>query len=144
MFVLDTNVISELRQGKRGQSPAVRAWAASQPVGRLFLSAITMLELEKGVQALERRRPPEGSALRAWLVGLRAEFAGRILPFTENTAPICAALHVPDTRAERDAMIAATALEHGFAVVTRNVPDFTNTGARLIDPWSHPAAESRA
>lgn len=137
MFVLDTNVISELRQSKRSQSPAVRAWAASQPAGRLFLSAITILELEMGVQALERRQPPEGSALRAWLVGLRAAFAGRILPFTENTAPICAALHVPNTRSERDAMIAATALEHGFAVVTRNLPDFANTGAQLLDPWSH-------
>lgn len=140
MFVLDTNVISELRQGKPTQSPEVRAWAAAQPAGRLFLSAITILELEKGIQALERRTPPHGSALRAWLVGVRAAFTGRILPFTEHTAPICAALHVPNARAERDAMIAATALEHGFTVVTRNVPDFINTGAQLLNPWPHAAA----
>ena len=128
------------RQGKPSQSSEVRAWAAAQPASRLFLSAITILELEKGVQALERRTPPHGSALRAWLAGVRAAFAGRILPFTEYTAPLCAALHVPNACAERDAMIAATAIEHGFTVVTRNMPDFINTGVPLLNPWVHPAA----
>ena len=136
MFVLDTNVISELRHGKPNQAPEVRAWAAGQPAGQLFLSAITLLELEKGVQALERRTPPQGSALRAWLTGVRAAFAGRILPFTEHTAPICAAMHGHHARAERDAMIAATAVEHGFTVVTRNLPDFVGTGAKLLNPWA--------
>ncbi|EGY29602.1 putative nucleic acid-binding protein, contains PIN domain [Candidatus Regiella insecticola 5.15] len=138
MFILDTNVISELRHGKPNQSPSVRAWAATQPIGQLFLSAITILELEKGIQALERRRTPQqGGALRVWLAGISIAFAGRILPFTEHTAPVCAALHVPNVHAERDAMIAATAIEHGFTVVTRNVPDFINTGAPLINPWLH-------
>ncbi len=114
MFVLDSNVVSELRQGQPNQSPQVRAWAAVQPTGRLFLSAITIPDLEQGVLALERRTPPQGSALRIWLTGVRAAFSGRILPFTDSTATLCAALHVPDPRAERDAMIAATALEHGF------------------------------
>ena len=135
MFVLDTNVISELRHGKPHQSAEVRAWAAGQPSSRLFLSAITILELEKGIQALERRMPPQGSALRAWLAGVRVAFAGRILPFTENTAPVCASLHVPDPRSERDAMIAAPAIEHSFTVVTRNVSDFVDTGVVLVNPW---------
>ena len=135
MFVLDTNVISELRQGKPNPSPQVRAWAGSQPASRLYLSAISLLELEMGIQSLERRTPPQGSALRAWLTGVRAAFAGRILPFTDNTAPVCASLHIPDPRSERDAMIAATAIEHRFTIVTRNTVDFANTGATLVNPW---------
>ena len=135
MFVLDTNVISELRHGKPHQSPEVRAWAGAQPASRLYLSAITILELEMGIQALERRSPPQGSALRTWLTGVRAAFAGRILPFTDNTAPVCASLHIPDPRSERAAMIAATAIEHRFTVVSRNTGDFVTTGVALINPW---------
>jgi len=135
MFILDTNVISELRHGKPNQSVEVRKWAAGQSSSKLFLSAITLLELELGIQALERRTPPQGSALRAWLTGVREAFAGRILPFGEDTAPVCASLHIPDPRSDRDAMIAATAIEHKFTVVTRNVADFVNTGASLVNPW---------
>ena len=135
MFVLDTNVISELRQGKPQPSIQVRKWAANQPSSKLYLSAITILELEIGSRALERRTPPQGSALRAWLAGVRLAFAGRVLAFTETTAPVCAALHVPDRRSDRDAMIAASALEHGFAVVTRNVADYADTGVKLVNPW---------
>jgi len=136
MYVLDTNVISELRQGKPAQSVDVREWAAGKPLSQLFLSSISILELEKGVLALERRSPPQGSALRAWLTAVRASFAGRILPFTEHTAVLCAAMHVPNPHAERDAMIAATALEHSMTVVTRNVTDFDQTGVRLINPFN--------
>lgn len=140
MFILDTNVISELRHGKPNQSPEVRRWAAEQSTGRLFLSAITVLELEKGILSLERRTPPQGSALRIWLTAVQAAFNGRILPFTGHAATICAALHVPDRRSERDAMIAATAIEHGFTVVTRNTQDFLNTGVSLLNPWDEAAA----
>ena len=136
MFVLDTNVISELRHGKPMQSAVVRAWAAAQPSSSFYLSAITLLELEMGIQALERKTPPQGSALRAWLSGIRAAFSGRILPFTEITAPVCASLHIPNPRSDRDAMIAATAIEHGFTVVTRNEIDYVQTGMAIINPWN--------
>lgn len=135
MFLLDTNVISELRQGKPNQSAEVRAWAAQHAASTFYLSAITILELEKGILLLERRTPPQGAALRNWLAGLHSAFAGRVLLLTSQGAVLCAALHVPDPRSERDAMIAATALEHGLCVVTRNTQDFVNTGARLLNPW---------
>lgn len=139
MFLLDTNVVSELRHGKPNQSPELRRWAAEQPASRLFLSAITILELEQGLLALERRTPPQGSALRIRITGVQAAFQGRVLPFTDHTAIICASLHVPNPRSERDAMIAATAIEHGFKVVTRDTQDFVNTGVPLVNPW-HEAA----
>ena len=136
MYILDTNVISELRQGKPKQSAKVRAWAADTPANQLFLSVISILEMEKGNLALERKTPPQGSALRLWLTGVRASFAGRILPFTDHTATLCAALHSPNPRPDRDAMIAATTLEHGMTIVTRNVPDFTGAGVRILNPFS--------
>ena len=135
MFLLDTNVLAELRQGKPHPSAQVRAWAARQPAHQLYLSAISVLEFEKGVLAMERRDGRQGAVLRAWLEGVLLAFGGRILPFGDKTARLCAALHVPDPKSERDAMIAATALEHGFAVVTRNTRDFKGIGLTVIDPW---------
>jgi predicted nucleic acid-binding protein len=135
MFVLDTNVLSELRQPKRS-SPRVLAWASSQPVGAQFVSAITILELELGVSQKERKDAAQGAVLRAWLDGqVLAQFAGRILPLDHVVALRCARLHVPDPRAERDAIIAATALVHGMTIVTRNVADFQAIGAPLFNPW---------
>ncbi|KNZ30948.1 MAG: twitching motility protein PilT [Methylibium sp. NZG] len=135
MYLLDTNVISELRQGKPGQSDAVRRWAAQQPIAQLYLSAITVLELEIGVRRIERKDAAQGEVLRRWCEAVRHQFAGRVVPLGETTALRCAALHVPDPQAWRDSMIAATALEHGYTVATRNTGDFAGTGAQLIDPW---------
>ncbi len=135
MYLLDTNVLSELRPGKPKPSPQVRAWASTVPESQFFLSSITILEQEKGILQLERKTPPQGSALRTWLEAVRKAFEGRILPFTAEAAMRCAPMHVPDPKDYRDSMIAATALEHGFAVVTRNVGDFEGTGVKLINPW---------
>jgi predicted nucleic acid-binding protein len=137
MFVLDTNVISELRKAKAGKADRhVAAWASSVPVESLFVSAVTILELETGVLLVERRDPKQGDLLRAWLdQQVRPAFSGRVLPVDQDVARKCAALHVPDPRSDRDALIAATALVHRMTVVTRNAADFEATGVSLLNPW---------
>jgi hypothetical protein len=137
MFLLDTNVVSELRKAKAGKADQyVTDWAASVPVANLFVSAITIQELEIGTLLSERRDPRQGAILRAWLDGhVLPTFVDRILPVDTAVARRSAALHVPDPRPIRDAFIAATALVHEMAVVTRNVTDFEPTGARIINPW---------
>ena len=139
MYVLDTNVVSELRKARDGKADkAVVGWAASVRPSILFLSVVTILELEQGVLLVERRDPAQGGVLRTWLEAqVLPAFAGRILPIDTQVAQRCARLHVPDPRADRDALIAATALAHGMTVVTRNIADFAPTGVPVIDPW-HP------
>ncbi len=137
MFLLDTNVISELRKIRLGKAdPHVEQWADSVDAGSLHISAITVLELEIGIVQLERKDPRQGAVLRTWLDTLvLPEFNGRIFPVDTAVAQRCARLHVPDPRAERDALIAATALVHGMTLVTRNVADFEATGVPLLNPW---------
>ena len=137
MYLLDTNVVSELRKAKSGRAdPNVVAWAQPIPVGSLFLSVITVLELERGVLLIERRDAVQGKVLRAWLdQSVLPAFEGRILPVDLEVARRCARMHVPDPRSERDALIAASALVHGMTVVTRNVPDFSGLDLQLLDPW---------
>ena len=138
MFVLDTNVVSELRKVRLGKADVnVRAWAQSVDAADLFVSAITIMELELGVLAIERKDATQGALLRSWLEQhVLPEFAGRTLPVDTAVAQRCARLHLPDKRGERDALIAATALVHGMTVVTRNVADFEPTGVRVLNPWS--------
>ena len=137
MFILDTNVVSELRKAKTGKADRnVLAWASSVSSGSLFLSAITVLELETGVLQKERSDLVQGSLLRTWLDGhVLPAFQGRVLPVDTAVALRCAKLHIPDPRAERDALFAATAMVHGMTVVTRNVSDFVATGVSLLNPW---------
>lgn len=137
MYLLDTNVVSELRKAKSGKADAgVIAWAAGLPASELFLSAISVLELEMGVLLVERRDAAQGVVLRSWLdKHVLPAFAERILPVDTAVARRCARLHVPDPRAQRDALIAATALVRDLTVVTRNVGDFEATGVRLLNPW---------
>jgi predicted nucleic acid-binding protein len=137
MFVLDTNVVSELRKACTGRADAkVMAWALSVDAADLYVSAITIMELELGVLAIERKDAAQGAMLRSWLdQQVLPEFTNRILPMDTAVAQRCARLHVPDRRSERDALIAATALVHGMTVVTRNVADFVLTGVRTVNPW---------
>jgi predicted nucleic acid-binding protein len=135
--LLDTNVVSELRKVRLGTADQnVTAYAARHDAADLFLSAITVMELELGVSLLERRDASQGARLRVWLEQqVLPEFAGRIIAIDEVVARRCAKLHVPDKRSERDALIAATALVHGLTVVTRNAADFEATGVSLLNPW---------
>ena len=137
MYLLDTNVVSELRKARSGKADAnVVRWADRVDASELFVSVITLQELEIGVLLAERKDPPKGAVLRAWLdQHVLPAFADRILPVDVAVALRGASLHVPELRPVRDAMIAATALVHGMPVVTRNVSVFESTGVRIIDPW---------
>jgi predicted nucleic acid-binding protein len=135
MFLLDTNVVSELRRPDKADRNVV-AWANAIPAASFFISAISILEIELGARLIERKDAAQGVVLRTWIDGqILARFEGRILAIDTAVAQRCAQLHVPNPRAERDALIAATALVHGLTVVTRNVRDFEPTGVTLINPW---------
>lgn len=139
MFLLDTNVVSELRKIRSGKAhPNFAQWAAGVETIDLFISAMTMQELEIGVLRAERRDSAQGAILRTWLENhvLRA-FNGRILPIDAAVARLSARLHVPDPRPVGDALIAATALLHAHTLVTRNTQDFDVVGLNVLNPWSH-------
>jgi hypothetical protein len=137
MFLLDTNVISELRKARTGKADRnVTAWARTVPIGSLFLSAIVIQEIEIGTLLAERSDPAKGAILRTWLdAHVLPAFAERILPVDTAVARRSAALHAPNPRPIRDGLIAATALVHSMTVVTRNMADFIPTGVPLLNPW---------
>ena len=140
MYILDTNVISELRKARKTHQN-VRKWAERLPSASLYISVISLLELEMGILLIDRRDKDrrdkeQGAILRAWMDRhVLPTFSGRILAIDTAVAQRCATLHVPNPRSDRDALIAATALVHGLTVATRNVADFERTGVRVLNPW---------
>lgn len=139
MFLLDTNVVSELRRPDKADRNVV-AWANAIPAASFFMSAISILEIELGARLIGRKDAAQGAVLRTWIDSqILARFEDRVLAVDTAVAQRCAQLHVPNPRAERNALIAATALVHGLTVVTRNVVDFEPTGVMLINPWERPA-----
>lgn len=133
-YLLDTNVVSELHP--RRDNLRVKRWVHLRPVDELHISAVTVFELEGGVQQAERRDPAQGALLREWLEErVISVFGRRTLPLDLHVARLAAGLHIPDPKPERDAYIAATALVNDLTVVTRNVRDFERTGVRVVNPW---------
>ncbi len=137
MFILDTNVVSELRKVRLGKADEnVARWADNVATPDLYLSVVTIQELEIGVLLAERRDAEKGAIFRTWLNSkVLPAFEGRILPVDLAIALQSARLHVPDPHPVRDGLIAATALIHGMTVVTRNVDDFERTGVPILNPW---------
>ena len=135
MYLLDTNVVSELRKGHRAD-PNVVAWADDISSNEMFISVISIMELRMGILSLARKDTQQADMLANWLDNsVIPAFAGRILPIDLSVANQCAILHVPDPRSDRDALIAATAITHGMTVATRNIKDFRATGVSLVNPW---------
>jgi predicted nucleic acid-binding protein len=135
MYILDTNVVSELRKAKKAHQN-VKKWAQPLPAASLYISVISVLELEIGILLIERRDQERGTILRAWMDRhVLPTFSGRILAIDTAVAQRCATLHVPNPLSDRDALIAATALVHGLTVATRNVPDFERMGVGVLNPW---------
>lgn len=135
-YLLDTNVLSELRKPTGRASTNVRLWAGRQRTSDLLISVITVMEIEIGVARMERRDSVRGDVLRKWLErDLLAAFATRILPVDLAVVRRASAMHVPDPRPERDVLIAATALNLNLVVVTRNIADFKPLGVELLNPW---------
>jgi predicted nucleic acid-binding protein len=137
MYLLDTNVIFELRKKNSGRAdPAVVRWSNSVIATELFLSAVAIFELEMGLLKIARRNDEHSRRLKSWLSdSVMPAFAGRILSIDEHVALIFAGMMVPRTRQYRDALIAATARHHGYTVVTRNIGDFEDLQVKLINPW---------
>ena len=138
MFLLDTCVVSELRKAHSGKAnPNVLEWASLQPPGSMYISVVTLMELETGILRVERKDPEQAVILRRWLERqVLPAFEQRIMNIDSKIALTCARMHVPDPRSDRDALIAATAKVHSMYVVTRNLKDFEPTGAVTVNPWA--------
>lgn len=133
MFLLDTVVLSELR--RRQRNPGVVAWIGRQRTSELFLSVVSIGEIERGIARQRGRDPAFAATLAAWLEAVLSLYAERIVPFDLGAARRWGRLSADIGHDGADLMIAATALEHGLTVVTRNVGHFAPTGATVFDPF---------
>ncbi len=132
MFLIDTDVLSQL--AKRRRSGNVEAWFAEQRTAELFVSVVTIGEIERGIVLQRRTNPGHASALAAWIDRTLAVYRDRVLPFDLASTRRWAQLSATVGHEGADLQIAATALEHGLTVVTRNVSDFRSTGVAVLNP----------
>lgn len=138
-YLLDTNVVSELRKRDRADA-YVRAWFEEHDSVELWLSVLVVGELRRGVELLRRRDPAAGAALNDWLQTVITDFGDRVLPITTAVCQRWAVLNVPDPVPVVDGLLAATALESDLALVTRNTADVERTGVSIINPFAAPDA----
>jgi len=136
MFLLDSNLLSELRSAKRCD-PAVRAWQQAHPLTTCWISVITLLEIRRGIDQVGRKDAPFAAVLHEWLEGkVKTAFAGRVLAVTPAVAERAGRIAAVRTRGLADGLIAATALEHRLTLATRNVTDFKDiSGLEIVNPW---------
>ncbi|HHW7569737.1 TPA: type II toxin-antitoxin system VapC family toxin [Mannheimia haemolytica] len=137
MYLLDTNIISEIRKINTGKAnQGVIDWLSAVPENQLYTNAIVLMEVERGVSAKERKDKQQGAILRKWLEQvIKPFFAQRTLTIDAQTSQVCAKLHIPDHAPENDAWIAANAIQHNFILVTHNTNNFARTGVKLLDPF---------
>lgn len=137
MYLLDTNVVSELRKAPSGKANEnVVNWAASIPSSYLYISVITLMELKTGILLKERKDPDQALLLEEWFkTKVLPAFENRVISIDKEVAIKCASLHVPNPRSDRDTLIAASAIVHGMVVVTRNVKDYDASMVKLLNPW---------
>lgn len=133
-YLLDTNVISELRKGERANA-GVTAWTAQAGDDELFLSVLVVGEIRKGIERVRRRDVAQAEVLDAWLGRITNDYANRVLPITSEIAETWGRLNVPDPLPVVDGLLAATARAHGLTVITRNVADIARTGVPVVNPF---------
>ncbi|GEL18165.1 type II toxin-antitoxin system VapC family toxin [Pseudonocardia asaccharolytica] len=133
-FLLDTNMVSEIR--KKVPNAGVSAWFASVPASELFLSVLVVGEIRQGIERLARRDLGQAETFERWLGQLVDVYSDRIAPVTAEVAEVWGRLNVPDPLPVVDGLLAATALVHGWTLVTRNVRDVASTGVRPLNPFT--------
>jgi predicted nucleic acid-binding protein len=133
-FLIDTNVLAELRKGERGD-PGVQAWYAGISAADIYLSVIVLGEIRRGTELLRRRDPIAATRLDAWLTTLRASVGNRLLPISQEVADSWGRLGIPDPLPMADGLLAATALVHDLVLVSRNTRDVERSGAKLLNPF---------
>ena len=132
-WLVDTNILSELRKGERAPA-GIRMWFAATTEEELFTSVLVLGEVRRGIESIRRRDLPSALALEQWLARLETSFSERVLPVDARVADCWGGLNVPDPIPTVDGLLAATALVHDMVLVTRNTKDVERTGVRLLDP----------
>ncbi|MEQ9152843.1 MAG: type II toxin-antitoxin system VapC family toxin [Parvibaculum sp.] len=134
-FLLDTNIISEIRKRDRAH-PNVAGWVARTPVKEMGTSVLVLAEIRRGIELKRRSDSKQAEALDRWFAQMRTRLGERVLPIDEPIAETWAMMNVPDPLPFIDGLLAATAKVHGLALVTRNVSDVARTGVSIVDPFA--------